>query len=123
MFYTELCDSDNPYFERTEAGWRIGRAFDFGDYVTPEWDESYQPSIFTPRRWKRVRPIVRRYCGLLDDPGVREQRQRYASRDGLTLTEERLRLRIEAGRLTDPSQFSIEAVCSEPDLLDQASPD
>ena len=111
-FYIALCDGEDPYFERTEAGWRLRRTFDFRDYVTPEWDESYQPSIFTQRRWKRVRPMVLRYCDLLDDPAVREQRERYAARDRVTLTERRLGLRVQAGRMPDPSRFSIEAVCS-----------
>jgi hypothetical protein len=113
QFYTELCNGDDPYFQRTETGWRLRRTFDFLNYVTPEWDESYQPSILTPRRWKRVRPMVLHYCGQLNDPAVREQRGRYASRDRVTLTEERIRVRVDAGKLADPAQFSIETACGD----------
>jgi len=123
QFYTELCNGDDPYFERTEAGWRLRRTFDFRNYVTPEWDESYQPSIFTPRRWKRVRPMVLRYCGQLNDPAVREQREWYASRDRVTFTEERLQIRVEAGKLTEPARYSIEAVCEEDALVDELPAD
>jgi len=112
-FYIELCEGDDPYFQPTEAGWQLRRSFDIREYVTPEWDESYQPSIYSRRRWKRVRPMIRSYCGMLDDPAVQAQRERYAARDRVTLTERRLGLRVTAGKLADPAQFSIEAVCRD----------
>jgi hypothetical protein len=118
LFYINLCDAEDPSIQRTETGWRLRRPFDFHDYVTPEWDESYQPQIYTRKRWKHVRPFLMRYCDQLDEPVVRDQRKRYEARDRVTLTEQRLQLRVEAGQLTDPALFSIEAVCSETDLTD-----
>ncbi len=112
-FYIDLCEGDDPYLERANGNWRLRRAFDFNDYVTPEWDESYHPPIFTGRRWKRVKPLVRQHCARLQDAEVVEQREAYARVDHDTLTERRLWRRIEAGKLADPTRFSIETVCAE----------
>jgi hypothetical protein len=57
--------------------------------VTPRWDESYQPPIYSKGRWKKVRPVLETYCDLLDDPQVVAMRRDYRERDkgSLVLTE------------------------------------
>lgn len=110
-FYRDLCDGDSPLLEEAPDGWRMTREFDFGDYVTPEWDESYHTPIYNKRRWRKVRPVLMGYCHLLDDPQVVERRRRYTERDSLTPTEARVRRRIAAGKLPDPDRFSIETNC------------
>lgn len=110
-FYIDLCDGDDPNLEKTPDGWILKRPFDLRDYVTPEWDESWQPSIYGRIRWRRVEPEMRRYCDRLDDPDVREQRRIYAERDRATLSEELVGALVEQGKLRDPLTYSIEAVC------------
>ncbi len=110
-FFIGLCDGETPMLEWSADGWRLTRPFDWADYVTPEWDESYQPSIYGKRRWREVAPELRRYCGLLDDPTVAAQRARYLARDRVTVTEERLAALVRAGKLPDPVAFSIERAC------------
>jgi len=109
----DMCDGDAPGLTRTGAGWQLSRPFDFREYVSPEWDESYQPSIYTKSRWKKVRPILAKYCGLLHSPEVMQQRARYAERDRVTLTETRMAEWIAKGNLKDPHRFSVERVCAE----------
>lgn len=111
-FYNDLCEADEPLLERAEDGWRMRRAFDFRDYVTPEWDESWQPSIFGKRRWKKVEPVVRSYCPMLDDPTVRAQRLEYAARDRDTLSEALVRDLVAEGKLRSPKLYAIETVCA-----------
>lgn len=115
-FLVGLCDGDSPGLQRTADGWRQTTPFDARDFVTPEWDESYHPPVFSRRRWKKVRPVLLEYCPLLRDPWVVRQRREYASRDATTLTDLRVRELVEAGELKDPRQFSIECNCPEPDI-------
>ena len=110
-FLRSLCDDEPPMLEREESGWRMRRPFDFRDWVTPEWDESYQPSVFAKRRWKHVQHTLERYCDALGSPGVLTQREAYATRDGTTVVERRVRELVAAGKLADPESFSIERVC------------
>jgi hypothetical protein len=110
-FYGELCDAEDPQLAREAGEWRLRRPVDFANYVTPEWDESYQPSIFGKRRWRRVRPILLEYCERLRDPEVVSRRERYRRRDQVTPTEAFLGRLVAAGRLPDPAQFAIEANC------------
>ena len=111
-FYDGLCDADDPVLEKAESGWRMKRPFDFRDYVSPEWDESWQPSIFGRLRWKSVAPMIARYCPLLDDPSVRAQRASYAARDRETLSEGLVGEMVARGKLKAPASFSIESVCA-----------
>jgi hypothetical protein len=110
-FMAGMCEGDSPTLEKTDDGWRYTGTFDFRDHVTPEWDESYQPSIFGKHRWSRVRPILIGYCPLLHHPRVQSRREEYARRDRVTPTEVEIRRWVEAGRLADPRQFSLENNC------------
>lgn len=111
-FMVSLCDADAPALRKTDDGWRFTGAFDFRDYVTPEWDESYQPPVFGKRRWNRVRPVLVEYCPMLHDPRVMARRLEYRRRDGETPTEREVRRLVDAGKLADPRQFSLDSNCA-----------
>ncbi len=98
----------------TSQGWRIRHPIALERYVTPEWDESYEPQIFRPARWNQVAPVLRTYCGWLDNPWLIEQRRRYARRDRLTAVEKLIQEYVANGALPPPGQFSLDAVCGRP---------
>mgnify|MGYP001060588103 FL=1 len=110
-FYDRLCDEASPGLRKTDGGWRLDRPLDLREFVTPEWDESWQPNVFTERRWRRLLPALRAYCPLLDDPEVRARREAYRARDSETPTERALADLARRGKLPDPAAFSIEKVC------------
>ncbi len=110
-FYDGLCDQASPVLRKTDAGWRLDRPLDLREWVTPEWDESWQPNVYTARRWRRLQPALREYCPLLDDPAVRARREAYRARDSETPSERVLADFARRGRLPDPAIFSIERVC------------
>jgi hypothetical protein len=109
--YLDLCDIEDPILKLEESGWVVSRPVDLRDYVTPRWDESFQPSVFATGRWGKVRPVLESYCGRLDDPQVVASRRRYRARDRQSVVGEVVAERVAAGKLVDPSQFGIEAVC------------
>jgi len=115
QFYLDLCDIEDPILKLEEDGWFISRPVDLRDYVTPRWDESFQPPIYTKGRWKKVKPVLETYCDRLADPQVVAMRRSYRERDKESLVGELVAERVAKGKLRDPAQFSIEAVCSEPD--------
>lgn len=115
QFYFDLCDVEDPIVKLGEDGWFISRPVDLRNYVTPRWDESYQPPIYTKGRWLKVRPVLETYCDRLDDPEVVAMRRRYREMDEGSMVGDLVAERVAEGRLPDPAQFGIEAVCSEPD--------
>ena len=121
--YRDLCDAEDPILKLEENGWVISRPVDLRDYVTPRWDESFQPPIYGKRRWRKVRPVLETYCDRLDDPQVVEMRRRYRERYGRSLVAEVVAERVAEGKLPDPEQFSLEAVCSETDPSLEVMPD
>ena len=112
-FYERLCAGDDPSIVYDEGAWRLRRPFDLRDYVTPEWDESYQPNIYTRRKWPKVRERMLGYCSMIEHPQVAARRRAYAERDRVTETEKLIEEMTAAGKLPDPSGFSIESVCRE----------
>jgi hypothetical protein len=114
-FYRDLCNGDDSILKLEEDGWVISRPVDLRDYVTPRWDESYQPPVYSNSRWRKVRPVLEGYCDRLDDPQVVAMRRRYREMDGDSPVSEVVAERVAAGKMSDPSQFTIEAVCAEPD--------
>ncbi len=58
-FYLDLCDVDDPILKLGEDGWFISRPVDLRNYVTPRWDESFQPPIYTKGRWRKVQTGAR----------------------------------------------------------------
>jgi hypothetical protein len=114
LFYRGLCDGPDPALELTSAGWRLKRPFDVRAYVSPKWDESWEPNVYTRWRWSKVRPVMKRYCDLLRSPDVAAQRAAYAARDRETPVEAAVHALVAAGRIPDPRQFTIEAACGLP---------
>jgi hypothetical protein len=112
VFFREMCQDVDPLLIRDATGWHLSRPFEFRHFVTPEWDESYQPSVFGKRRWKKVRPVMLEYCPLLDDPQVARMRADYAARDSVTFTERIVEELVEEEKLQEPSRFTIDQLCS-----------
>jgi hypothetical protein len=122
-FYIDLCDSEDPVLDVENGVWVITRPIDLRDYVTPRWDESYQPPIFSKGRWRKVRPVLETYCDRLDDPQVVAMRRRYRERDEGSLVGELVAERVAAGKMKDPAVFGIEAVCANPDPSREPAPE
>jgi hypothetical protein len=113
--YRDLCDVDDPILKLEADGWIISRPVDLRDYVTPRWDESYQPPVYSKSRWRKVRRVLVGYCDRLDDLEVVAMRRRYRERDQGSLVAELVAERVAGGKLGNPADFGIEAVCAEPD--------
>ena len=120
--YRDLCDVEDPILRLEEVGWVISRPVDLRDYVTPRWDESYQPPIYSKGRWRKVKPVLESYCGRLSNPEVVAMRRRYRQRDYGSVVGEVVAERVALGKLDDPAQFGLEAVCSEADPSREPSP-
>ena len=120
-FYRDLCDVEDPVLALQDNAWVITRPVDLRDYVTPRWDESFQPSVYNKGRWKRVRPVLERYCDRLDDPQVVAMWSRYRELDRGSLVGEVVAARVAAGKLPDPAQFGLEAVCGATIPVDESA--
>jgi hypothetical protein len=114
MFYRGLCDGEEPMLELTSGAWSMRKPFDLRDWVGPGWDESWRSSIFSPSRWAKVKPVIHRYCELLQTPEVQRRRADYAARDRESPMGRLVRELVASGKLADPTPFTIEAVCATP---------
>lgn len=123
-FYHSLCNGGAPLFYLAQGRWHFSGNFDFRNYVTPEWDESYHSNIYSRLRWKWIRPTLAAYCPLWRSKWVAEQQARYRLRDTQTSTEKLVADLVAEGELDDPGQFGMSALCggSGPKALDRTAP-
>lgn len=113
LFYQQLCHGDEPLLSRQQGRWYFSREFDFRNYVSPEWDESWNTSIFSKLRWKGIRATMATYCPMLHSDWVEQQRARYRELDTQTPTEALVAEQVATGEMPDPRQFDITSVCNE----------
>ena len=113
LFYQQLCHGEKPLLYQQEGRWQFSDAFDFRNYVNPDWDESWQPNIYRERQWKQIRRTMSSYCPMLHSPWVEQQRARYSKLDRQTPTDIVVMDRVAKGKLPDPESFDIMSVCGE----------
>lgn len=111
IFYRQLCHGDGPLLHQQNGRWQFSKEFDIGDFVSPEWDESWNPNIYSELRWKNIRKTMAGYCPMLDDPWVAQQRAHYAELDSQTPVDALLVELVAKGELPDPGAFDITSVC------------
>ncbi|HVN31376.1 MAG TPA: hypothetical protein VMT45_05280 [Thermoanaerobaculaceae bacterium] len=110
-FYLDLCDGPDALLALDGDHWKVRRPFDWRDYVTPRWDESYNVSIYTASRWRKVRPRLLGYCSRRNDPDVVERLSRYRATDRPSLSDLEVAKAVKDGELPDPSRFTLETNC------------
>lgn len=74
------CEGEKAHFREEAGEWKLSEPFDMRDYITPNFDESYNNSHYTGIRKDRVLEILRReYCPFWKSPEVQSRMARYAS--------------------------------------------
>lgn len=74
----DLCSGDDPYVKLVDGQWALVRPIDIRDYVTPDFDESYNPSHYWLLRKRFVLPLLEEeYAHRLSEPAVQERFARY----------------------------------------------
>jgi hypothetical protein len=74
----DLCTGDDPNLELVDGRWTLVRPIDLRDYVTPDFDESYNPSHYWALRKRFVLPLLEEeYRDKLSDPAVQKRFARY----------------------------------------------
>jgi hypothetical protein len=74
----DLCNGDNPNLKLLDGRWTLVRPIDIRKYVTPDFDESYNPSHYWALRKRFVLPLLEKeYRDRLTDPAVQQRFARY----------------------------------------------
>ena len=77
----DLCGGDRPYLVQRDGRWVMARPIDIRTYVTPDFDESYNPCHYWALRKRFVLPrLKRKYGDRISEPAVQERFARYNRR-------------------------------------------
>lgn len=78
MLARGMCEGPDSYIQRVNGRWVLARQIDLRDYITPQFDESYNPSHYGgPRKRNVLRILDDQYCAMLAQPHVQERFARY----------------------------------------------
>jgi hypothetical protein len=112
VFYHQMCHGDEPLLSRQQGHWRFSETFDFRDYISPEWDETWNPNVYDSLRWKNIKRTIEGYCPQLNTPWVQQQRARYREMNTQTVTEALIQEQVAAGEMPAQKTFDITTVCN-----------
>jgi hypothetical protein len=78
MMAIELARTDNSYFKIIDGNWALVRTIDIQPFITPGFDETYNPNHYmSPRKKQVFKEIRERYCDALKSPTALERFSRY----------------------------------------------
>jgi hypothetical protein len=107
----DLASEETPFFERVDGDWKILRAIDIVLYVTPGFDETYNPSHYWALRKEYVLPIVKsEYCETFYSPTVLARFARYGQYEP-SLSARLVEEYFDSRRRNPRSLQSLEALC------------
>jgi hypothetical protein len=80
QFYKNFCFNKNKNYLgiNGENKWVLIKSPRIEDYVSPLWDETFNPSYFLPKNWKKILPTIKNeYCSMRKENEVRNRIQYY----------------------------------------------
>ncbi|MEK6873217.1 MAG: hypothetical protein AABW91_00040 [Nanoarchaeota archaeon] len=79
IFARDLSSSEEPYFELSDGKWKLARNMDITKYINPDFDESYNQSLFSGLRKQFVQKRIKElYTGKEEGQIVNERFERYS---------------------------------------------
>ncbi len=130
LFVYSLCLEESTLklvYDNESEAWDIENVdqFTIKDYVNPNWDESYNNSIFSDDTWvQNVLPTfeARNECDRLDSPWVKEQRAFYGTfpdeSRSIEYGDEWVLANFEGQSI---AEHSLDAYCAEPEFAETAA--
>lgn len=110
-----FCEGDRPLLERRNGRWRSTRPLEIGRWVTPYFDETFNPSFYVGYRWRRVREPLSPYCADYRRPAVIRRFAAYSREAPPSRSQAVLAERV-ARRGTGLFSHSVRALCAPTDL-------
>jgi hypothetical protein len=111
-FAINLCEGLTPHLQRDENGrWIFTGEFDITNYVNPFWDESYYPNTYINKRWKQVRPYMKKYCEKRNGEIVKERFAYYDTFKVSNASTHLLEELVMNNEIRNPEDFSLDSIC------------
>ena len=110
LFIKTLCHDENPRIVLEDGKWEFKRPLDISEYVNPNWDESFNNSTYSEKKWVMVKKNLQNYCEDLTEEGVLQRQTPYAP----FVQSQNMNLIYQAeneGVLPPQSEFNLKAAC------------
>ena len=77
MMGRAMCEGKDRHILETDQGWILARPVDMREFITPDFDESYNPNHYWGLRKKRVLRVLEQYAEQRWSPIVQKRFERY----------------------------------------------
>ncbi len=75
--FCQIGESDN-FITSKNGLWSLQHEIDVRNYVNPNWDETFNPSFFAPRTWKKVKKnFLKENCQKISENVFKDRFERY----------------------------------------------
>lgn len=105
-----FCEGERPLVERRGGRWRAVRGIGIRSWVTPYFDETFNPSFYVGYRWRKVREPLAEHCAGYQRPGTRRRLAGYARRAAPSRSQALVAERLRRGSAALLAH-SVRAVC------------
>lgn len=110
--FRELCENPATGLVLKGGKWVLQEPFSIARWVTPCWDEGFNPSTVIPDIREPMRRAITELCPRLSQGAPVQRRLAYAARGcGDSLSRRVLRELVAAGEIGDPTLLSVDTVC------------
>lgn len=80
MMGIDLCEGDNSILVKNADEITVRRPLNIQDYINPDFDESYNYSVFNPHKFKQMKKDLMKYCSSRNDEVVLNRFRDYQNR-------------------------------------------
>ena len=113
-WFKQLCDNQKPVLVKDDIGnWSIKRQIDLTEFISPLWDESFNPSVYSRARWETVRLNLYDYCPQFELQAKQQQFADYTKKSPVNFSTEYLKSLQSLGKIPSNQKYSIRKVCEE----------
>lgn len=114
LFYRNFCEGKRPFLKMNQGLWELTHFPDIKNFVSPAWDETFNPSFYVKSNRKKVYPILKEnYCGLLGSTKVQNRFKQYSLKVSESESMKHLRELQASGSNLTPRPQHLSEICGE----------
>ena len=114
LFFRNFCSGSSPYLIQDGDRWKLSRYIDIREYVSPYWNELFNPSYISKSAKKNFIKNAKKYCNTIRDNHSFKFRFKYYQSHLWKKSKSQIYFekKISKGESPDSSPFELENLCS-----------
>lgn len=73
----DFCSKEKAMIQFVDGRWKRMRDYNINQYITPYLDETFNPSFYAKKTWRKVKHKLKSHCPTYQNPIARERMRKY----------------------------------------------